>query len=62
VIISQDMLVALSICDRIALIENGKVIRTGTPFSIAKERDILVQTGLDYLPYLELIKPFITNN
>jgi len=62
VIISQDILVALSICDRIALIENGKVIRTGTPFSIAKERDILVQTGLDYLPYLELIKPFITNN
>jgi cobalt/nickel transport system ATP-binding protein len=59
VIISQDILLALSICDRIALLDKGKIIRVAPPLEIAADRDILGQTGLDFHPYVDLIKRFI---
>jgi cobalt/nickel transport system ATP-binding protein len=59
VIISQDILLALSICDRIALIDDGKIIKIDTPVAIAEDRETLSKTGLDFNPYLDLIKPFL---
>lgn len=59
VIISQDILLALSICDRIALLDDGKIIKIATPQEIAADRDTLKKTGLDFHAYVELIKQFV---
>lgn len=59
VIISQDILLALSICDRIALLDKGTIIRVASPIEIAADKDTLSQTGLDFHPYVDLIKRFI---
>lgn len=59
VIISQDILLALSICDRIALLDAGKIIKVGSPEEVANDHGILSETGLDFIPYLELIKKYI---
>lgn len=56
VIVSQDILLALSICDRIALLEKGKIIRIDSPDSLVADREILSDLGLDFHPYLDLIK------
>jgi cobalt/nickel transport system ATP-binding protein len=59
VIISQDILLALSLCDRIALLDDGKIIKIGSPGDIAADRETLVKTGLDFNPYVKLIEGFI---
>jgi cobalt/nickel transport system ATP-binding protein len=59
VIISQDILLALSICDRIALLDKGAIIRVAPPIEIAADQDTLSRTGLDFHPYVDLIKRFI---
>jgi len=59
IIISQDILLALSICNRIALLEKGKIIKVASPEEIAADRDTLTKTGLDYHPYVDLIKRYI---
>lgn len=59
VIISQDILLALSICDRIALLDGGKIIKVASPGEIASDHETLSRTGLDFVPYLEIIKKFL---
>jgi len=59
VIISQDILLALSICDRIALLDGGKIIKVALPAEIAADDETLAKTGLDYHPYVDLIKQYI---
>jgi cobalt/nickel transport system ATP-binding protein len=59
VIISQDILLALSICQRIAIMADGRIIKTGTSEEIARDHVTLSQCGLDYLPYLQMIKKFL---
>jgi cobalt/nickel transport system ATP-binding protein len=59
VIISQDILLALSICHRIALLEGGKIIKVALPAQIAADEKTLANTGLDYHPYVDLIKQYI---
>jgi cobalt/nickel transport system ATP-binding protein len=59
VIISQDILLALSICDRIAIMDHGRLIKIARPEEIAADQTALTETGLDFKPYLELIKGFI---
>lgn len=59
VIISQDILLALSICDRIALLDGGKIIKVAPPREIASDHETLSRTGLDFVPYLEIIKKFL---
>jgi cobalt/nickel transport system ATP-binding protein len=60
IIISQDILLALSFCQRIALMDGGKIVKIATPGEIARDRQMLARTGLDYHPYLDMIKPFIS--
>ena len=59
VIISQDILLALSICHRIAILDRGKIIKVASPDEIASDQNILSRSGLDYVPYLEIIKKFL---
>jgi len=59
VIISQDILLSLSICDRIALLDKGKIVKCASPEEIAADREILLKTGLDFHPYVDLIRHFI---
>jgi cobalt/nickel transport system ATP-binding protein len=59
VVISQDILLALSICDRIAILDKGRIIKTGSPQAIIDDHGTLTETGLDFKPYLELIGKFI---
>jgi cobalt/nickel transport system ATP-binding protein len=59
IIISQDILLALSICHRIALLDQGRIIKVALPEEIAADRETLSRTGLDYHPYVELIKKYI---
>ncbi|MCI0471417.1 MAG: energy-coupling factor ABC transporter ATP-binding protein, partial [Candidatus Aminicenantes bacterium] len=61
IIISQDILLALSICNRIALLENGSIIKVAAPEEIAADRDTLAKAGLDYYSYIDLIKRYIGN-
>jgi cobalt/nickel transport system ATP-binding protein len=58
VIISQDILLALSICDRVAILDHGRIIKIAPPDEIANDQQILAETGLDFSPYLDLIKRF----
>lgn len=59
VIISQDILLALSICDRIGIMDHGRLLKIAEPKEIVKDHTALMETGLDFKPYLELIKEFI---
>jgi cobalt/nickel transport system ATP-binding protein len=61
IIISQDILLALSICNRIALMEGGKIKKIASPKEIAADRDSLIDTGLDFHAYVDLIRDFIGN-
>lgn len=58
VIISQDILLALSLCDRVAIMDRGKIIKIAPPAEIAADQATLKKTGLDYHPYLRLIEKF----
>jgi cobalt/nickel transport system ATP-binding protein len=58
VIISQDILLALSICHRVAILDHGEIIKVATPQEIAADQQTLADSGLDFTPYLNLIKPF----
>lgn len=58
IIISQDILLALSICDRIALLDRGKIVTVAPPKDIAADHATLADAGLDFQPYLQLIKQF----
>ncbi len=56
VIISQDILLALSLCDRMALLEGGKIVKVGGPREIVSDFGVLERTGLDFRPYLDIIR------
>ncbi len=48
VLVSQQVLPALAVCDRIAVLIEGRVARTGTPAEIAADRSLLREAGLDF--------------
>ncbi|MFC2156163.1 energy-coupling factor ABC transporter ATP-binding protein [Acidobacteriota bacterium] len=56
IIISQDILLALSLCDRVAVMHRGEIIRVESAKDIAKDRPVLTKIGIDYQPYLNIIK------
>jgi len=56
VLVSQQILPALAVCDRIAVLLEGKIARTGTPSEIAADRDFLRAAGLDFRSLLEAVR------
>ena len=59
VIISQDILLALSICDRVGILDKGEIVKVAPSGEIASDHNILSQSGLDFLPYLDMIRKFL---
>ncbi|MCP4217754.1 MAG: ABC transporter ATP-binding protein [bacterium] len=59
IIISQDILLALALCNRIALLDKGRIVEIATPQELANDHALLARSGLDFAPYLEIIKPFL---
>ncbi len=59
IIISQDILLALSLCDRAAVLHKGEIIRTAPAQEIARDHAMLSEIGIDYRPYIDIIKNFL---
>ena len=56
VIVSQDILLTMAICDKVAILNNGEIVIVDTPQSLVdKHKDILKSNGQDFEPYLRLI-------
>lgn len=56
ILVSQQVLPALAVCDRIAVLLNGRISRTGTPAEIAADRPFLRQAGLDFWSSIESLR------
>ncbi|MBN2135556.1 MAG: ABC transporter ATP-binding protein [Acidobacteria bacterium] len=56
IVVSQSILPAFACCDRIAVLVAGKIVKTGTPKEIAKEKELLTTHGLDYQMYCDICK------
>ena len=56
IIISQDILLAFAICQRIAVMNQGRILRFGSPEQISADPAFLAGIGLDYREYMDLIK------
>lgn len=56
IIVSQSILPAFAVCDRIAVLHQGEIRFIGTPKEIAAEKTLLVECGLDYRLYYNICK------
>jgi cobalt/nickel transport system ATP-binding protein len=56
VIVSQQVIPLLGICDRIAVMSEGKIIKLGSPAEIAGDRGFLRSVGLDFWSGFDLIR------
>ncbi len=56
ILVSQQILPAFACCDRIAVLREGKIVRTGAPAEIAADRALLRSAGLDFRRTLEAVK------
>jgi cobalt/nickel transport system ATP-binding protein len=56
VLVSQQVLPALAVCDRLAILVEGRIVRTGAPAAIAADRDFLRSTGLDFWSSLDALR------
>ena len=57
IIVSQDILLTMAICDHIAVINGGKILLVDTPVNIAHNHlPLLKQNNINFLPYLDLIR------
>ncbi len=59
IIISQDILLALSLCQRVAVMNKGEVIRVAPAEEIARDHALLKDLGIDFQPYLAVVKKFL---
>ncbi len=48
IIVSQQVVPLLALCDRVAILWEGKIVRSGSPARIAADRDLLRSVGLDF--------------
>lgn len=55
IIISQEILLSLTICDRLAVIRQGRILVVAPAAEIAADHELLQQAGLDYRPFLDRI-------
>ncbi len=56
VLVSQQVLPALAVCDRLAVLVEGRIVRTGEPAAIAADRDFLRSAGLDFWGSLDALR------
>ena len=55
IIISQEILLSLAICDRLAVMKQGRILKVSKAAEIASDHDLLEEAGLDYRPFLDRI-------
>lgn len=58
VLVSQSIIPALASCDKLAVMKDGKVVKTGTTKDIAADKKLLRSCGLDYSFYCDICKKF----
>lgn len=56
IVIIQDLQEAFFLCDRIALMSKGKLIKVGTPIEIFSDEKLLSDAGLSSLPFSPLLE------
>lgn len=56
ILVSQQVMPALAVCDRIAVLLEGRIARTGTPAEIAADRAFLRTAGLDFWSSFEALR------
>lgn len=54
VLVSQSILPLISICDRIGIIRDGRLIASGPPKEIARDRELMRSSGLDLEFYCKI--------
>jgi len=52
IIVSQEILLAFALCDRIAVMDRGRILRIGESREIFADQRLLASVGLDYRPFL----------
>jgi len=57
-IVSQDVLLAFYLCDRIAVMNKGEVVKIAPTPDIIKDQALLKEIGIDYQLYLDMINSF----
>lgn len=58
-IVSQDVLLTMALCDRIAVLSQGRILCVDTPRRVmTRQEHLLARNGLNYRPYLDLIRKF----
>lgn len=55
IVISQEILLSLTVCDRLAVMKQGEIIAVAPAAEIAADHGLLKSAGLDYLPFLAKI-------
>lgn len=56
IIVSQEILLSLTVCDRLAVMKEGRIIAVATAAEIAADKSLLQDAGLDYSPFLAKIQ------
>lgn len=56
IIISQEILLSLAVCHRLAVLKEGRVLKIAAASEIAEDHALLEEAGLDYRPFLRLIE------
>lgn len=55
IIISQEILLSLAVCDRLAVMKEGRILKVAGAEEIASDLGLLEEAGLDYRPFLSRI-------
>jgi cobalt/nickel transport system ATP-binding protein len=56
IIVSQEILLSLSVCHRLAVLKEGRLLKVAPAAVIAADHALLEEAGLDYRPFLRLIE------
>lgn len=59
IVISQDLEWTLFLCDRLALVKEGAIVKVGKALEILKDKSLLERAGLNPLPFSDLLQNFI---
>jgi cobalt/nickel transport system ATP-binding protein len=56
VIVSQSVLPVMALCERMAILKDGEIIAVGEPDAVAKDKELMKESGLDLSLYRSLCK------
>ena len=62
IIVSQSIIPVLAVCDRIAVLNEGRIAAVGPVAEIASNRDLLRECGLDFHFYCEICRDLLQDS